>query len=357
MRKNVKRCTAAVLAAILAVSASIASASAESKCKIVVIGDSISADGEGSYVDLITKQTGAEVINFAKDDCTTGSLLADLDSQAFQTELSDADVILVTVGMHDAMDPFMAKTHEWMDTFGFESFRDVFTAQLSDYGLTEDALNDYFDEIKIALRDEVDYEASAANMLSIGEKLSAYTDAQVIYQTNYNCINTIEDIGSLSDKRQYAYNSICRNVTYYLNKGANASMSTIASAYGGTVIDVFTGFDGLAYKYVNLDKLDLNPNAAGHQWIAEQILNVMVIPDDPTEEPTGDRPMGDVDGNNTVDALDASLILIHAAASGSSGTGTLDEAALKAADFNRDGTVDALDASSILVYAAQSAIS
>lgn len=69
---------------------------------------------------------------------------------------------------------------------------------------------------------------------------------------------------------------------------------------------------------------------------------------------TADAPLcGDVDGNGTVDAVDASLILRYAAIAGTGGdTSAYDEEWLFRADFSFDGEINAVDASQILYYAA-----
>ena len=64
------------------------------------------------------------------------------------------------------------------------------------------------------------------------------------------------------------------------------------------------------------------------------------------------RTAGDVDGSSTVNASDASVILIAAAAIGSGRGSTLTTAQKKAADVNSDGSINATDASIVLQYAA-----
>lgn len=63
---------------------------------------------------------------------------------------------------------------------------------------------------------------------------------------------------------------------------------------------------------------------------------------------------GDIDGNKTVDASDASLALSAYSATSTGGKIPLNDKAKKAADVNTDNKVDASDASSILMYYALS---
>lgn len=65
--------------------------------------------------------------------------------------------------------------------------------------------------------------------------------------------------------------------------------------------------------------------------------------------------LGDVDSNGTIDALDASMVLMAYAMKATGKPSNLDTEHLKAADVNFDGNVDAFDASIILSYYAYKA--
>ena len=71
------------------------------------------------------------------------------------------------------------------------------------------------------------------------------------------------------------------------------------------------------------------------------------------ENPTEPEvPIGDLDGNDAINATDAAMVLSAAAASGAGGDSGLTEEQIKAADLNADGEFDAKDAAIILQYAA-----
>lgn len=345
MKTKMQKYTAAMMAAVMMLSmGSVQSFAAEDVQKIVVIGDSVAAgaalaDGESSYVELVGDFTGAEVQNFAAAGNTTQDVLDSLGTAQVQEALAGADVILVSVGLHDIMDPFMAKANEFMEEFQFEKFADVFFANLADYNLDEMDLLVYNADLVKAV--DSNKESASANMLEIGSQLAAYPNAQVIIQNVYNPIDTIENLSELSAKRQQAYTSVCTNVSNALNISVNQAITETAAANGYEVVDVHSSFLGLAYQYVNLSNLDMNATAAGHACIAEQINALF-----------GASLRGDVNGDNAIDATDAAGVLIHAANIGSGGTGTLDANGTAAADVNRDNTVDSVDAAKILVYAA-----
>ncbi len=355
MKMSIRKYIAAMTAAVTMLSGAAAVSAAEDPLKIVVIGDGISsgamlADGEKSYVQIVEEYAGAaEVQNFAQEGFTIADLLAQLEETEVQNALQEADLIFVSIGTHDALDPFMAKAHSFMEEFEFAQFADVFTAQLEDHvdangdPLTETTLQTvYAPQLKeAALQNR---EAAAADILLVGEALSGY-EGKVVYQTVYNCIDTIENLYEISSKRRLAYNSICNPVSSMLNDAEtsiNASLRQMAEEYDCVLVDSFTGFDDYAYKYVNLDELDVHPTAEGHRWIATEVLAA-----------SGLLKKGDVNGDAEINAMDATEILIYAAAVGAGGEATLTDGQLSAADVNADAERNAMDATKILMYAAE----
>lgn len=345
MKTKMQKCTAAMMAAVMMLSAgSIQTSAAQDVQNIVILGDSLSAGtslttAEKSYVELVEDCALVNVQNFSAQGRTTQDVLDLMDSAQTKSALADADVIVVNVGIHDIMDPFMAKAHEYMDKWGFKKFSDVFFANLADYNLNEMDLMIYNAELVNAA--ETNKETAAANMTAIGEKLRSYKDARVVIQNVYNPIDTIENLADLSDKRQTAYNSICDVVSKALNTSVNQSITETATANGYEVLDVFADFKGYAYQYVNLSDLDMNATAAGQRLVADKLIAKL-----------GLIPRGDVNADNAIDATDAANALIHSASIGAGGAGTISGKALTAADVNEDNTVDSVDAARILVYAA-----
>ncbi|MDE5769858.1 MAG: hypothetical protein K2H82_10785 [Oscillospiraceae bacterium] len=321
---------------------------AEDPTKIVVLGDGIStgaqlADGEKSYLELIQASGNYEIQNFAQDNFTTADLLDSLNDAQIQQALSDADVILVSVGIHDIMDQFLVTANGFMEEFGFTQFTDVFTANIEDYGFEDEMelvpyANKMADDVK-ANRAE-----AAANMQAITTKLEAYQDARIVYQTVYNLLDNIEMYDTLGVKRKMAYNSIMNPTGTVINGCYNDYLAGYVKQHENAVIaDVYSAFAGNAWQYTNLYDLEMHPNAAGHQVIADLVLQVMAEP-----------VLGDVNGDGRIDASDASAILVHAANFGSGLGETLTESQQKMADVDENGTVDSQDAAQIRSYAAAS---
>ncbi len=80
--------------------------------------------------------------------------------------------------------------------------------------------------------------------------------------------------------------------------------------------------------------------------VTENFVDESVTP--PTDEPA--LPLGDINGDSTVDASDASNVLAVYALVSTGKESELTEAQIAAADVNKDGSIDASDASLILAY-------
>jgi len=347
MKKYLKS-LAAFSAAVLALSGQniLLSAHGEHVQKIVVLGDSIAtgaglAENERSYTEILENYTNLKIQNFAQEHYTTGDMLTCLSDSQVQEALSQADIILINIGEHDIMDSFLEISKGFMAEFKFEKFTDVFSAQLQDYGFKdENDLIPYANEMAAAIRKN--QVSAGENIQLINTELSKYPHAKIIWQTDYNLLDTLDFYDTLSVRRQSAYNSIMNPASTTLNNYLNTYIMQFAEENDNcSVIDVSAGFAGKAYEYTNLYQLDLNPSAAGHVWIADAVI-----------QQTGLSRMGDVNEDKMVDASDAAQVLLHAASSGSGLGDILDADQSKGGDVDENGVIDASDAAQILIYAA-----
>ena len=297
--KQLSIITASILTAAIAfgavpfAAASPESASAASDAKhIVILGDSNSlgsglADGERSYVEQLRAYSGADVQVFADEHATTTTLLADLTggNAAMTDALDAADMIIVNVGEHDVMDPFCEQVETFRQELGFDSLADLFTAKMEDYGFVdEQQLIPYSNALGDAAR--TNKAAIRANIPAIGDALAEYTNAEVVFVTQYNCMNTLENIGELSAKRQKAYNTVMNPINLMMSDSIAAYINTSASAHGYKVVDAFTAFAGKAYIYSHPITLDMNMTEAGHTWVADALIDTLGIVPATTEPST-----------------------------------------------------------------------
>ena len=321
--------------------------------KIVVLGDSISSgktltDPAQSYVSLVESHFDAEVTNLAKDTCTTSDLLVTLEDPAVQAQLAQADVILFTIGMQDIANPFLEEMNRFISEkdLQFSTVGEMFSLPRSEVPYSDDELITESLVLANALRSNRD--ACKENLLKIGEKLRAYPDAKVICANVYNPLSVIEQYDSLSLNRKTAYNSIMNPAGVVLKDHVNKTYETLEADYKFKVLDVYTEFDKKSYMYTGLNTMELEPNALGHQWYAEQIVTALtgVLPEKQS------YALGDVDGNGSINANDATAVLIAASKLGTGNDSGLSAEAMAAADVNLDQAVNAKDATVILRYAA-----
>ncbi|MBD5142616.1 MAG: hypothetical protein HDT22_03280 [Ruminococcus sp.] len=302
------------ITAMLNISGVLVPTHAQETPNIVVIGDSISTgaglpDGEKSYVQLIQDYTCLEIQNFAQDNYTTEDILLSINDAQIQEALSQADVIIVTVGIHDIMDEFISTANEFMTQFGFENFLDVFTASLTDYGFSDEMqLIPYSNKMASAIK--ANRESATANFQAITENLSQYQNATIVYQTVYNLLDNIENYDNLSVKRKAAYNSILNPAGLAVKSCFNDYLETFTKEQANCIlIDAYSAFQGEAYRYTNLNNLEMNPSAEGHAWIAEAIISAAELPegekiDDTTPTETNPVPTNPAETTTTVSDLD-----------------------------------------------------
>ncbi len=345
MQKKIRYGVSALLSLVMAFSTMGMQVSAKDSKKIVVIGDDISTAAgltgeEQSYVTLFSDYLGAQVTSFAQENYTTEDVIACLDQPDVQAALADADMILLSAGSHDIMDPYAEQADAYREEFGFEHITDLFGAYMQDYGFTsETQLMPYANTLVSKVKQN--RKTAQANILTIGEKLSQYSSAQVICLNVYNCMDTIENYSSLSVRRQLAYDSICNPITGVLDEYVNDAYNQLASTYGYTVVDTCTLFKQKAYLYTHPTTVDVKPTALGHEALALE-----------TAKASGLYTLGDVNCDGDVNASDAAIVLIHAANVGAQGKGTLNSVQFAAGNVNQDTVLNASDAASILIYAA-----
>lgn len=354
MKFQIGRAAAVVLAGtMIGMLQPVGSCAGETPQKIVVIGDSVST-GKGldnpaaSYVNMVGAYYNAQVVNLARDECTSGDLLVMLDDPAVQAELASADMILCTVGIQDIMEPFNAQLDIYRDQLGFESIPDLYAASRSDLVVSDDDLSSY----SLVLADclQLNEISCRDNILAIGEKLSVYSsNAEIICPNVYNALDCIEGLSGMTMARQTAYKSIMKPCGFVLEDSVNAAYTTLGEQYGFKIVNTYKGFAGRAYDYTYLYYMDYNPTVPGHHWIAEAITGIQL---EDVTEPIVTVTLGDLTGDHEVNSVDAAELLILAAQVGAGESGLLTPAVKAVADVNGDGDVNAVDAADILQYAA-----
>lgn len=316
-----KKIISALLSAALVVSsASAISASAESYGdgkKLVVLGDSIAAgygltEKEYNYGQLCADYLGGSVENYAVSGDETDDLLNVIGNFSAEqnTALSDADIVIISIGGNDLMQGFAKEFLKYAVTKG------LLTEKYSE--LTEESI-DAMDKINLlslldGVIDEDKLKALAkSDPLTFGTKLNQMgntvneditkaviiptiqqivdtikaknPDARIIVQTIYNPIQ-FED-GYLAGKgKSTDYVKAIDNVRRVFKNVLTTFATQLKTVEGIEIADIYTDFtskdeNSLEYSWCftkmqeSRDKMDIHPTQKGHLAIAANILGVI----------------------------------------------------------------------------------
>lgn len=354
---------------------------------VVALGDSITSgySMDGSlilpYTDMVSGYYGAELINLAENGATTGDLLTKLSDSNVQQTIASADVILVTIGGNDILQPILHS--EFVDASQYSSMTELIAAMRE-----KDETDPLFKLSMILYLEQVMPDAIStcnSNITEIAAQLNALNShAEIVFQTVYNPMDLDADDTPLASNGLMEV--LSANVTKYLeghddnviyNVGIN---DTIRSLQDVTVADAYATLFDRAHYYTGISNVDVHPNSIGHLAIAETILEAMQRSETGSENGTKLRAAytrsgaeqtladvnaalneqilgrvlknsyGDVDANSSVELADASAVLGLYASTAADAQPSVTGVNALAADSNQDGTVDLTDASLILSY-------
>ena len=243
----------------------------------VALGDSIAAgyglaDDENNYVDLIGEDLGARTTNLAVSGMTSIELMEMLSSGEYDDVISQADVITISIGSNDLLQPFINRV---IKAFGIEDVGDINNTVISE--LKRKYKDDPFTLIPV-----------------IAELNSQIVNNEELYAICKNFeINIFPQIITLikekNENAQIIVNNIYNpyyNVSIYgiydLGKIADSYIGRINMAFIDSInyncIDIYDVFreEGLTNSNIdfwNLESLnfDPHPNKDGHMMIFSAI--------------------------------------------------------------------------------------
>lgn len=387
-RKNFGRAAAFLTAAALTMSTAVPLSTSASDGQVVVaLGDSIttgySADGTlmASYAEMVSSYYGAELVNLAQDGATSADLLAQLSDAGVQETVAGADIILVTIGGNDIMQPVL--NNDYIDATQHGTMSELIGAMRE-----QDAANPFFTALMMAYLGQTMPTAVSdcrANIEQIASQLRSLNGgAEIVFQTVYNPMDLDADDTPLATSG--SMETLSTEVRNYLEGMENNTLyeygvnDTIRGLPGVTVADVYETLFDRAFYYTGIHYVDVHPNSIGHLAIAETVIASMQREETGTEDGTLMRSvytgtgaeqtmpavnaaldqslqarvlknsLGDVDANGIVEISDATDALTIYAQTGASLTPSITGVNAIAADGNQDGEVDISDATLILSY-------
>ena len=273
---------------------------AEGAPSVLILGDSISAgdglkEGEFGYYDYVADCTGGTLTNYAKSGATTSDVIAVIDNADNKDTIADADIICITAGGNDLMQPAKA----YFETLAKEGENLIDTAKRV-------AKEGNAVKIMAALTGKLrPYRTEAqANLIVIAEKLHELNpDAQIILQTTYNPFEmpaeqlkasgysdeTIKNYNYLMgyvNNNELQLDNVMRALAGVTLKDENGkdvpkeklggtievNKVVVEKAEGVNVADVSAAFKDTGWLYDRILEKDVHPSPLGHALIAATVL-------------------------------------------------------------------------------------
>jgi len=383
----------------------------ESKGNLVILGDSISSgygleEGEYNYGEILGEYLDYDTQNFAESGLTTAGLIEKLGDENIRNSVSDADMIVISIGGNDfigtARDLITEKYGEIVNITDINAIFDLFSGDILKALATLGSL--YSVQFPQACNTAI------ANIEKISSEISQLNpDATVVFQNVYDPFQLDDErynkyVASNSDYAS-GYRGLKRAVYYNINALKTyegiypiSFNVRIKEAVGNAhVVDICSAFtaddvrdDDLVQPYGNVSYFtdvfdtynrDFHPNQKGHLEIASAILEELDI------QPAANRKMravynklsadekasypelrvdtlktyaeassfmkGDCNNDNVVDSSDSSMILEYYARMSAGEKVEMSKDVFVSCDVNGDDVIDSSDSTEILAYYAK----
>ena len=235
--------------------------------KMMFLGDSIAA-GYGlegykkgdnyhcqSYSNILKEnyerelegECGHTMVNMAVSGYTSADLIAQIQSGELDGDLKDSDAVVISIGGND----LLGLLFDLASSLGINDFSS-FNIKDIDFASAASALLGMGNDADKAL------EQFSVNIDTISAELKKRTNGTIFVQTLYDPVEYYDNFAVITD---FAAQKIAKLNSIISEKSAN----------GYKVIDVASDFKGRAGELTNIKKMDIHPNAAGHEVIAEDV--------------------------------------------------------------------------------------
>ena len=244
--------------------------------RLVALGDSITrgyglAEGEKSYVEILTEEGNFKSDNFAVNGRTSTVLLEDLQkpSEKEKSALEQADYIVMSIGGNDMLYLLNKLVNGALPSDSAENPAET-VRNLVDMAEKLTAEN--------MTSDISYYKSTVEKVINILREMNP--KAEIVMQTVYDPFKPIFVVApvifaDMKDDIDGAYERVegCIN-------GFNTALFELSKKYEFKIADVSKDFRESDKKYINmsLSNPDIHPNAAGHRRIAE-IIEQTLDPD------------------------------------------------------------------------------
>lgn len=237
--------------------------------KMLFLGDSIAAgyglDGYSagdlyscdSYANILDERYSSELapeaeqsmVNRAISGYTSQELIDLLKSGDLDSDLSDSDAVVISIGGNDMLGIFLDAVSKLGLTINEDGSVDTSSVDILSAG---------------AMLMGIDSELTAAldqfelNIVEISDIIHEKTGAKLFIQNLYDPLEYFSDF---------------KSVTTYSDKKMNRFNSIVSEKAEGryTVVDISTAFEGKNGELTNIASFDIHPNAEGHKVIADTV--------------------------------------------------------------------------------------
>lgn len=261
------------------------SAQADTTVDYVALGDSIAAgygldETENSYVDLISKELDARTINLAVNGMTSGQLLEKIKSGKYDEVLKKADVISISIGSNDLLQPFISRVSS---ALGISDPNDI------NRGVIDDIKKRYKENPILLFSLLGELNSSIIN----NEELYGFCD-NFIFNNFPEILSYIRGINSsakiLVNNIYNPYYGVSIYGVYDLGTIADSYISRINQAFvengDYTLVDLYEVFKNPGLTNSNIDfsepdnlNFDPHPNKDGHMMIFSAV-NSSLMPEE-----------------------------------------------------------------------------
>lgn len=271
MKKLISRNHIAFAAAgmILASALPVFPAAAADAPSVLILGDSISSGdglkaGECGYYDYVADCTGGTLTNLAKSGATTHDVIAVLDDASNKDTIADADIICISAGGNDLMQPAKA----YFETLAKEGENLIDTAKrVAKEGDAVKMITTLTGKLRTPRTQAI------ANFPIIAVKIRALNpDAQIIFQTTYNPFEMPDDYlvaSGYSEDTLKKYNTLMN----YVNNNEVQLNDAMKAVEGAKTADVSAAFKDTGWLYDRILEKDVHPSPLGHALIAATVLD------------------------------------------------------------------------------------
>ncbi len=269
--------TAAALSLTMVPFVVTSTASAETPT-VLVLGDSIStgyglSDTDNSYASLVADYYGATCVNYAQDGLKAEELKVKLENGDYDTELSKADYVLISIGGNDVLAPALEIIQKVTKEYGYEvdSYKNV-KELLSAFSSKDQAM---VDKVIEELGNNVFPKKVSRDYVKPCIKyVSEHTNGKVVFQTVYNpfSVNT-----SSSEWAPYKnrLDNINTKMDMYCNTMKKYYVEAADENNNAQLLDSYANFAGHGETLTNIESIDIHPNQAGHLYLAADTIDLL----------------------------------------------------------------------------------